>query len=856
MIGGSSRLPFSILISLRSQISDRFIVSGLTVLAVATSVSLAMSVEVASRALQEGLRTTTQALVGSAALTISAGDVGVPEEVLARVGEVPGVLSASPLIRRTMRVASGEHQGRALHVVGLDFLSDSDVRRYEVSRAGTVVRDAVRLLALPNSVVLSEAFATELGIGDGDRLELTLEGRPLELVVRGVLGGEMAEAFGGQIAAMDIFALQQVADVLGRFERIDVAVEPDQSIDEVAARIEVVIGPALALGRDAERETFGLALLRTYQRALWAFVIVALATSTLLTYAVSSMSIDRRLDELTLLRTAGMDGAQVGRLVLTDSLVIAVVGTALGAAAAPVVLRAVFGILSIASAVLREIELGEPRLALPTIALGLFVGIVTVVAAALPAARRAARIGPFELLDLGRGTIHFDRTRRRAALFSLVGAALLGLAWVDYAAPSALRIVAGIAGGIALAGGLGHQLIGRYADPAGWMGRWVPRIGFLIGPTLRARPVETALTIAAWTTIAAGLVTGVTTIRSYTGSIDGYYYGLYGESAVILLAGDPFGSDGLEAISPATMELLRASGRVEELAEIRGIEVPFRGRVIVVTSLATNAISRRGDLAFIGHDPEGTRAALKRRELVMNESFGQRFGIRVGDSIVLPSKGGPLTFRIGASATGTAGSSGSLLLDESAFDDAFASSAATLWMAALWVVSPENESVEALRRMESAQPLFLLRGKEARRWVARSAEKYRAMLSVPVALVCGLALVSLQALLFGTTRSRRREFALLRAAGATRANVVAIITLGGSLIGVLGSIFGIAIGAIWSAVTCSFLSESIGWKIIPIQSTELAGWVVVGAAVIAVLGSLIPALLATRVREVTGSQTP
>ena len=51
----------------------------------------------------------------------------------------------------------------------------------------------------------------------------------------------------------------------------------------------------------------------------------------------------------------------------------------------------------------------------------------------------------------------------------------------------------------------------------------------------------------------------------------------------------------------------------------------------------------------------------------MSDSFGARFGVRIGDSIHLPSKAGPLVLRVGASIAGMAGSSGSLLLDERTF---------------------------------------------------------------------------------------------------------------------------------------------------------------------------------------------
>ena len=312
----------------------------------------------------------------------------------------------------------------------------------------------------------------------------------------------------------------------------------------------------------------------------------------------------------------------------------------------------------------------------------------------------------------------------------------------------------------------------------------------------------------------------------------------------------------MQPISPATIQALRASPVVEEVAAPRSIEVPFRGVAITVASFPTDTISRRGELGFISTDPEKTRAALENGELVMNESFGKRFGLDVGDWVSLPTLRGARSFRLGASVRGMAGPNGSLHLDDSEFDELFSSSAAEHWVAALWVKSPEEDSIEVLRRSETSQPLFFLRGKEARRFVARSTEKYRAMLSVPLAIGCGLGLVSLSSLLFGATRSRRREFALLRAAGATRANVVATITLSGCIVGVAGALAGIAIGAIWSSVFCSFLSESIGWRIAPVFSADVAVLVLAGAAVMAVLGSLIPALLSSRMRELVGSQTP
>jgi len=847
LVGQSSRLPFALLISLRSQLADRFIGFGLITMAVAGSVALTISVEIASRALQEGLQATEQALTGSADLVISSGDTGVPEDALVEVRELPGVSAASPLIRRTLRLASGAAVGRPLHVLGLDLLAENDTRIFELSHSQLAAQDALRLLALPDSIVVSRRLAIELELVEGAPLAFTFGGRRIELIVRGILDGQLAEAYGGQIAGMDIYALQSILGIDGSFDQIDVAAEAGVSIDDLSARIAAALGPDLSIRRDMERESFGLALLRTYQRALWSFVLIALATSALLTYAASSMSVDRRLEELSLLRMAGMEGSRVGRAVLVDSLVVAVGGTVLGALAAPFLSRAVVEVLAVGASVRSGATLGAPRFAPMTFVFATLVGVVAVAAAALPSARRAARVRPLDLVDLGRGRARLDLTRTRALIVGVLGLALLASATIDAAATTGIGVAVGLIGGVACAAGLGQRLVDRSGGPVEWLTRAAPRIGLLIGPFLRDRPLQTSLTLAAWATIVAGLIAGVTTIRSYTNGVDSYYYGLYGEDAVMVVVGDPLGGGGREALTPSSLSALRADPHVEQISALRGVDVAYGGTQVPVYSFPTEALARRGDLRFATNAPNELRAALTRGELAMNDRFAKRFDVRVGDSIALPTSQAARTFRVGALIRAGIGPAGSLHLDDASFDRAFSTlDTSSAHAAALWLAPPAGESIRALRAMPTPQALFFLQGAEARRLVAQSAEKYRALLAAPVALICGLGLVSLVSLLFSSTRARQNEFLLLRAAGATRFNLVMVVALGGGVIGAFGAVIGAVIGGVWSIVTCATLSEALGWSVTPLVSANLVSGVVAAAALLATLASLLPALLSSR----------
>ena len=64
--GNASRLPFGLLLSIRSQIADRGVLSLLSVIAVAVAVSLAASVEITSRSVRLETQRTVAAMAGPA----------------------------------------------------------------------------------------------------------------------------------------------------------------------------------------------------------------------------------------------------------------------------------------------------------------------------------------------------------------------------------------------------------------------------------------------------------------------------------------------------------------------------------------------------------------------------------------------------------------------------------------------------------------------------------------------------------------------------------------------------------------------------------------------------------------------
>ena len=145
----------------------------------------------------------------------------------------------------------------------------------------------------------------------------------------------------------------------------------------------------------------------------------------------------------------------------------------------------------------------------------------------------------------------------------------------------------------------------------------------------------------------------------------------------------------------------------------------------------------------------------------------------------------------------------------------------------------------------------------------RSSERASRMLN---GLNTGLMMGSLIALLVGmfliyntmsiSVVQRKREIGILRALGTTRRQILALFTLEGLLLGLVGSAMGVGLGILLAKVLLASMSDAVNELYLRVAATDVhtdpllltAGFVVgIGCAVVA---ALIPARAATRVRPV------
>lgn len=111
-------------------------------------------------------------------------------------------------------------------------------------------------------------------------------------------------------------------------------------------------------------------------------------------------------------------------------------------------------------------------------------------------------------------------------------------------------------------------------------------------------------------------------------------------------------------------------------------------------------------------------------------------------------------------------------------------------------------------------------------------------------LVTVVAAASIMTTIYNSVAARRKEMAILRALGATRRRILALICAEAALVGLLGAVVGFVAGHLMSAAGSAYLSrlvgEGINWASVGAEEWSYLAFVVL----IALGGGLVPALKA------------
>ena len=276
--------------------------SVLTVAGIVLGVAVFVGMHAADQSVLGAFHRTVDRIAGAAQLQVTAGDAGFDEEVLERVQSVPEVRVAVPVIEAVAETGM-KGQGNLL-ILGVDMTGDRSLRDYDLeSGEEAVIDDPLVFLAQPDSIMVTREFAARNRLAIDSRLPMgTIEGEK-QFTVRGIMkSGGMAQAFGGNLAVMDIYAAQKVFGRGRRFDRIDLAVKEGVSVEQCRAALEKLLGPSLTVDQPSGRGAQFENMIRSYSIGMNITSLFALFIGMFIIYNSFAIAVTQRRYEIGILR--------------------------------------------------------------------------------------------------------------------------------------------------------------------------------------------------------------------------------------------------------------------------------------------------------------------------------------------------------------------------------------------------------------------------------------------------------------------------------------------------------------------------------------------------------------------------
>ena len=783
---------------------------------VAVGVAAIAAIRRANRSVTESFRGAVAAISGSARLTVEGVD-GVPDETGRRLSWLWDAGAAfAPVVDRFAVAADGTDE--PVEVLGVDVTAEDPVRRYRLE--GEPAGD-LRALFAPEAAFAAAPFARRHRLARGARFPLWVRGVRRTVTIAGILEPiGPARASAGQLLVTGLRTAQRLFGIPGRVDRLDVAFPPNVSEAEIAGRLARSLPPGVFVSRPAARADAADEMVRAYRFNLAALGSIALLVGVFLIYNTLSMAVIRRWPEIGTLRAIGASRKAIFGSILAEGLAIGAIGTAAGEALGVLLTRALLPAVSttvvdIYRTTARVAESGsiEPLLVSAAVGLG-----ASLLAAWAPAAE-AARVAPASILRPG--TIERRRRRRAPALAGVAlacAAAGAGLAFLPPVRgfPFFGFLAVGCAIGALAAATVPAVLVFEtvlrrpLARLFGAPGRLAA--SFFGGNVSRNAVAIAALALALG--MAAAMAVMIASLRQTV--VDWVNASVASDLFVKSATG---GRRGIVGTLPAeAIAFLEGIPGVASVDPFRTIDVrDARGRPFTIGAGDFAVAARTGSLRLLsGRDPASVFARARADgNVFVSEPFARRFRVGRGSRVELPTPAGPRSFEIADVYPDYSNDRGTVVLDRPRFIALFRDpDVSTIAIRAGPGISPEALRDRILGAARGRFAFSILTNRTLRADVLRIFDRTFAVTDGLEAIAVVVAVLGVVHALFALVLERRRELALLRVLGTTRAQLRVSIALEAGLIGLAALALSAAAATAFAALLILVINpQSFGWSI-------------------------------------------
>ncbi len=363
---------------------------GLSVLGIAMGVAIVVSIDIANYSSSKAFNLSLDAVAGKATHQIIGNSDGIPDSFYRSLRVDKGFRNIAPVIESYVSIPDSGR--RVFKLLGVDLFAERPFRDY-LSETGSSIDGVFKdLFTKHNSIILSEENLKKLNRSIGDSIKVQINGKEKYLLISGFIKeDENNRSALENLFITDIASAQELTEKKNNIDYIDVIIK-NESEEKILLDL---LQDGFVLQKSGSRSQTAEQMLDAFNINLTSLSLLALIVGLFLIYNTMTFSVIQRSVLIGTLRSIGVTSGEISGLILKEALIIGIIGTIAGFAAAYFISKFLLIIISqTINDLYYVVSVREIYISPAIIFKGIALGVIATLLSALKPAREASRIHP------------------------------------------------------------------------------------------------------------------------------------------------------------------------------------------------------------------------------------------------------------------------------------------------------------------------------------------------------------------------------------------------------------------------------------------------------------------------------
>jgi putative ABC transport system permease protein len=787
----------------------------MNIVGIALGVTVFLAVQIINHSALESFRASVDIVAGKADLEVIGDGLRFDEQAYPIVDNDPDIVAATPTVEDVASLT--DYPGEYLQLLGIDIFSNGPLRTFKLHDAENQTPDVVGFLRDPKVIAITRKLGARLGLKIGDQLRVETQTGTETFHIGYVLDfGEDAPGADEHLSVMDIANVQENFLHVGKLTRISALLRPGADFTTVRDRLRAELPANVIVQAPDRRNRQVERMIGAFQLNLTALSLISLLVGMFLIYNTVATAVVRRRHEIGVLRALGLSGLQVQGLFMAEALVLGIAGAALGLVLGVLLAGQLVGAVSQTITSLYILASIQDLFISPlaiVAAMALCLGAV-LLAAWFPA-REAALLAPVEALSIG----HLEeQSARGTQRWLYIGVGML--------------ILAALIAHVALNYGPAWLSFGSALFALLGFAFFVPSVSVFFSAWVKPRSImariafghfaqslhRTSMAIASLV-VALAMVVGISTmIFSFRTTVEEWLNRSI-QSDLIIAPAANLVIGNREMIRPEVEQIIATTPHVT-YDSFRELRVQLNGQTVKLASVRLAVTRYIERLSFSqGNSRDAFDQAIDHEAVMVSQPFFRRFHLGLGDTITLATPTGRHDFKIAGVYIDYTTEGGVILVDWQTYRKYWQDTAIN----GIGVYIDKNSGLTADELQKELRPKiakygdYLIKSNhELREQVFRIFDQTFSVTYILQTIGIIISALGIFLSLTILVSERKREISILRAVGASRGQIQAMVLWEAGIIGLLGSFLGIIAGLVLAwilsfVINVSFFGWTINW---------------------------------------------